>query len=98
MYLGREGHLWSEWLGLITAARQQAILLDQNLLCHPRVIQLSLRGLWWGGSMPSDHHLASLCCTQYLTTFSRWGKIRGELDLSENDLDDLFLETFMDSS
>ena len=58
-------------LALLTAVSNQAIQLGQSLLRHSRAIQLSLRGLWRGGSMAGKHRHVSVDCP----TRSRVGEI-----------------------
>ena len=70
MYLWREGIFGVSALALLTAVGNQAIQFKQILLRHLRAIQLSLRGLWRGGSMAGNHGYASIVCTQCFTLAS----------------------------
>ena len=57
-------------------------------------VVVSLPGLWWSGSQFEKRHEASVRCVRVLKGLLTIGTLVGELNLSNNDLDDSFVDEF----
>jgi hypothetical protein len=57
-------------------------------------VVLTLSGLWWSPSDFMFRHQSTQRCISLLKELMRYGEFIGELDLSDNDLDDVFIDDF----